>query len=159
MTTIQGHAAHQDGRIAIVISRFNEPVTSKLLAGALEALQKADVPKAKVDLVHVPGAFELPLAVEKLLKKKGYVGVVALGAVIRGDTPHFDYVCNECSRGIMDVMRQYQVPVSFGVITTDTAQQAYDRCGGKKGNKGADAVAALLEMIDVCQQVDGLKHD
>ena len=155
MSEIKGYTKHSSGHIAIVVSRFNEPVTEKLLAGALDALGKAGVPRAWVDVVHVPGAFEIPLVVERLLKQNHhYTGVLTLGAVIRGDTPHFDYVCNECSRGIMDLMQRYHVPISFGVLTTDTAEQAFDRCGGKKGNKGADTALALLETISVCQQID-----
>lgn len=154
MKEFKGEAKHISGSIAVVVSRFNEPVTSKLLEGAVEGLKAGGVPQSWVDVVHVPGAFELPLMVEQLIQTNRYVGVVALGAVIRGETPHFDYVCAGCTQGLMEVMLRYQCPVSFGVLTTDTAEQAFARCGGDKGNKGAEAVATLLEVLSVRQKVE-----
>ena len=154
MNEFIGEAKHISGSIAVVVSRFNEPVTNKLLQGAIEGLKAGGVPSSWVDVVHVPGAFELPLMVEHLIKTDRYVGVIALGAVIRGDTPHFDYVCEGCMQGLMDVMLRHQIPISFGVLTTDTADQAFARCGGEKGNKGTEAVATLLEVLSVRQEVE-----
>jgi len=148
-----GEGKHIAGSIAVVVSRFNEPVTIQLLEGAIIGLEAGGVPQSWVDVVHVPGAFELPLMTEQLIKTGRYVGVVALGAVIRGETPHFDYVCEGCTHGLMDVMLRHQTPVSFGVLTTDTADQAFARCGGDKGNKGAEAVDTLLEVLSVMHMV------
>jgi 6,7-dimethyl-8-ribityllumazine synthase len=128
-------------RFAIVVARFNSTITEKLLEGAREALAKA-----QVDVFHVPGAFELPLASKMLAQTHRYHGIVALGAVIRGDTPHFDYVAGEAARGLQDAALQTGIPVSFGVLTTDTIAQAESRCGGKDGNKGFDAAMTALEM-------------
>lgn len=131
-------------RFAIAVSRFNPEITAGLLAGAREALTEADVPADDVTVVRVPGAFELPLAAKKLAGR--YQAIVALGAVIRGDTPHFDYVAGECARGIQQVMLETGVPVVFGVLTTDTLEQAQARAGGAHGNKGYDAAMTALEM-------------
>ena len=136
---------HQDAQglaVAIIVARFNAPVTEKLLAGAQEALQEAKA--ERVDVFHVPGAFELPFAAARLVED--YDAIVALGAVIRGDTPHFDYVCSEAARGIQQVMLETGVPVSFGVLTTDTLEQAEARAGGVHGNKGYDAAMTAVEM-------------
>jgi 6,7-dimethyl-8-ribityllumazine synthase len=127
-------------KIAVVVARFNEAITGKLLEGAREALRTA----AAADVFYVPGAFELPLAAKKLAGR--YQAIVALGAVIRGDTPHFDYVAGECARGIQQVMLETGVPVVFGVLTTDTLEQAQARAGGAHGNKGYDAAMTALEM-------------
>ena len=154
MREFQGEAKHISGSVAVVVSRFNESITSKLLDGAIEGLQAGGVPQSWVDVVHVPGAFELPLMVEELIKTGRYVGVVALGAVILGETPHFDYVCEGCTHGLMQVMLRHQTPVSFGVLTTDTPDQALARCGGVKGNKGTAAAATLLEVLSVRQKVE-----
>ena len=147
---------YSTGRVAIAISRFNEDVTSRLLEGALDALKTAGVSEECIDLVYVPGAFELPIVLDTLLARKLHVGAIALGAVIRGDTPHFDYVCSECARGIMKVMLRHQVPVAFGVLTTDTEAHALERAGGKEGNKGADAALTLLDTVGVCQEIGSL---
>ena len=128
-------------RFAIVVARFNSMITDKLLAGARDALAKA-----QVDVFHVPGAFELPLAAKMLAQTRRYHGIVALGAVIRGDTPHFDYVAGEAARGLQDAALQTGIPVVFGVLTTDTLAQAESRTGGKDGNKGFDAGMTAIEM-------------
>ncbi len=128
-------------RFAIVVARFNSSITGKLLEGAREALAKA-----QVDIFHVPGAFELPLAAKMLAQTHRYHGIVALGAVIRGGTPHFDYVAGEAARGLQDVGLQTGIPVAFGVLTTDTLAQAESRSGGKDGNKGFDAAMTAIEM-------------
>jgi len=145
-----------DGRglkFAVVVSRFNQEITEKLLAGAQEALRDAgaDFP----DVFRVPGAFELPLAAKRLLSNGRYHGVVALGAVIRGETPHFDYVAGEAARGLQQVALETEKPVAFGVLTTDTLEQAEARAGGAHGNKGFDAAMTAIEMARFLQTVNG----
>lgn len=129
-------------RFAIVVAKFNQEITSKLLSGAKSALQGADT----CDEFEVPGAFELPLAVQRLAKCGRYDAIVALGAVIRGDTPHFDYVAGECARGLQQVTLETDVPVAFGVLTTDNLEQAEARAGGSAGNKGYDAAMTAIVM-------------
>ena len=143
-----------DGRglkFAVVVSRFNQEITEKLLAGAQEALRGAgaDFP----DVFHVPGAFELPLAAKRLLSSGRYHGVVALGAVVRGDTPHFDYVAGEAATGLARVAADTGVPVAFGVLTCNTLEQAIDRAGAKGGNKGFDAAMTAIEMADLLRRL------
>ena len=135
-------------RFAIVVARFNSMITEKLLDGAREALAKAEV-----DVFRVPGAFELPLAAKMLAQTHRYHGIIALGAVIRGDTPHFDYVAGEAARGIADASAESGVPVAFGVLTTDTEQQAIDRAGGRSANKGADAAMTAIEMANLLRRL------
>jgi 6,7-dimethyl-8-ribityllumazine synthase len=132
-------------RIAVVVARFNSGITNKLKNGALEALTKTGA-KA-VEVFSVPGAYELPLAAKMLAETGRWDGIVTLGAVIRGDTPHFDYVAGECARGLLDVMLQTKVPVAFGVLTTDNLEQAEARAGGAHGNKGFDAAMTTIEMV------------
>jgi 6,7-dimethyl-8-ribityllumazine synthase len=129
-------------------------VVDKLVAGALETLAQAGVRPEDIDLVRVPGAFELPLVAKRLAAAKRYEAVIALGAVIRGGTPHFDYVCNECARGVNDASLETGVPVLFGVLTCDDMQQANERAGGAHGNKGADCALAALEMISLLAKLD-----
>jgi 6,7-dimethyl-8-ribityllumazine synthase len=136
-------------RFAIVVSRFNSFVTDPLLAGALEALEQQGADVKLVDVVRVPGAWELPIAVRAIAARKKHDAIICLGAVIRGDTPHFDYVAGEAARGIADASAQSGVPVAFGVLTTDTVQQAVDRAGGKSGNKGFDAAMTAIEMANL----------
>jgi 6,7-dimethyl-8-ribityllumazine synthase len=131
-------------KFAIIVARFNSSITAKLLEGAQEALQKAGASGHEV--FHVPGAFELPLAAMKLARRGGFNGIVALGAIVRGDTPHFDYVAAETSRGLMRVSLDTGIPVAFGVLTTDTMEQAEARAGGSAGNKGFDAAMTAVEM-------------
>jgi 6,7-dimethyl-8-ribityllumazine synthase len=130
-------------RFAIVVARFNSSITERLRQGAAEALANA----ANVDTFHVPGAFELPLAAKQLAVSGRYDAIVTLGAVVRGGTPHFDYVAGECARGVQQVMLDTSLPVAFGVLTTDTVQQAEDRAGGQHGNKGFDAAMTAIEMV------------
>lgn len=151
---LEGDSAAEGARIAVVAARFNGFVVDKLIAGAFEALRQQGVPDDEVTLVRVPGAFELPLAVQELAASGEYDAVVALGAVIRGETPHFDFVAGECARGLSQVALDTGVPVAFGVLTCDTAEQALDRAGGKAGNKGADAVMTALEMANLLQLLD-----
>jgi 6,7-dimethyl-8-ribityllumazine synthase len=138
-----------DGRgrnLAIAVSHFNNSITERLLAGAMEALLESDVRKEDVTITRVPGTFELPLASKWLAQTGKYDAVLALGAVIRGETPHFDYICSQASRGIMQVSLETGVPVIFGVLTCDNSEQAIERAGGRAGNKGAEAALAGLEM-------------
>jgi 6,7-dimethyl-8-ribityllumazine synthase len=143
-------------RVAVVASRFNEPIVKKLVDGALEALLKYGVVFEDIDVVWVPGAWELPLAARWLLASERYDGIVAVGAVIRGDTAHFDYIAGEASRGLADASTESETPIGFGVLTTDTDEQAEERAGGAHGNKGWDAAVAMLEMADL---VDRLNPD
>lgn len=144
-------------RIVVVASRFNEDVVKKLVDGALEALVKHGVSFDDIDVVWVPGAWELPLAARLLLNSERYDGLVALGAVIRGETAHFDFIAAETSRGLADVSMQSETPVGFGVLTCDTDEQAEARAGGNHGNKGWDAAIAVLEMVDLANRID--PHD
>ncbi|MDQ3674967.1 MAG: 6,7-dimethyl-8-ribityllumazine synthase [Gemmatimonadota bacterium] len=144
-------------RIVVVASRFNESVVKKLVDGALEALVEHGVSFDDIDVVWVPGAWELPLAARWLLASERYDGLVALGAVIRGETAHFDFIAAETSRGLADVSMQSETPVGFGVLTCDTDEQAEARAGGNHGNKGWDAAVATLEMIDLGNRVE--PHD
>jgi 6,7-dimethyl-8-ribityllumazine synthase len=145
------------GRVAILVSRYNELITSRLLEGALACCAEAGVARADVDVVWVPGAFELPVAAAAAAGTKRYACLVALGAVIRGDTPHFEYVAGEAARGLNTVAVQHGLPVGFGVLTVDTMQQAVDRAGGSAGNKGHEAAAAALQAADVLAQLRGLE--
>ena len=140
-------------RLALVVSRFNEAVTTRLLAGAREALTQHGVNEDDVDIAWVPGAFELPLAARRLAESHRYDAIVCLGAVIRGETPHFEYVSAEVARGVSEVSRDTGVPAVFGVITPDTREQALARAGGSKANKGAEAVATAIEMVNLLRQL------
>jgi len=135
------------------VARFNQAVTDALLAGALEALTKHGVADDAIDVAVVPGAFELPLCASRLAAAGRYDTIVCLGAVIRGETPHFDFVAGEAARGLAEVARQYDLPVSFGVLTTDDMAQALARAGGSHGNKGYDAAVTALEMVQVLRAV------
>lgn len=134
-------------RIAVIASRFNSSVTEELVRGALACLAQSGTNLRSSDVVWVPGAFELPYAAEMTIRSRRVDAVVCLGAVIRGETPHFEFVASECARGIQDVMLRTRVPVAFGVLTTNTLAQAKDRAGGSMGNKGWDAASTALEMI------------
>ena len=145
--------ARSRGRVAVLVSRYNELVTTRLLEGARAALRDAGVATEAVDVVWVPGAFELPAAAAAAAATGRYACLVALGAVIRGDTPHFDYVAGEAARGLGDVAVRHALPVGFGVLTVDTMQQATDRAGGAAGNKGYEAAEAALATADVIAQL------
>lgn len=153
MTTYSGDYLAPKGKILIVVSRFNESITSKLLAGAQDTLLRHQVSAEQLDVVWVPGAFEIPGMVHYLLAKRDYAGVLTLGAVIRGETSHYDYVCNEAAKGIGQLALTNAAPITFGVLTTDTLEQAQQRAGGKAGNKGSEVAADILEMIDLRRQV------
>ena len=145
----------QGRRCAVVVSRFNETITQRLLEGALDALVRHGVAFDDVDVFWVPGAWELPAAARRVAASERYDTLVALGAVIRGDTPHFDYVAGEASRGLSLASADFDIPIAFGVLTCDTMAQAEARAGGEHGNKGWDAALAALEMADLFDQVDG----
>lgn len=149
MTTFKGQITGQGLKVGIVVARFNEFVTKQLLSGAQESLQQHGVNANDIDVAWVPGAFEIPLTVQKMINTKRYNGVIALGAVIRGATAHFDYVCSGVTTGVASVSLATDTPVMFGVLTTDTIEQAMDRAGFKSGNKGADCAVSLLETINV----------
>lgn len=146
-------------RIAVVASRFNEIITQKLVDGALDALTKHGVAYDDVDVVWVPGAWELPIAARHALGSGRYEALVAVGAVIRGETPHFDYVAGEASRGLMEAAREFDLPVGFGLLTCDDMAQAEARAGGAHGNKGWDAAVAALEMADLFARLDAGSDD
>lgn len=154
MAEFTGNPVGSSRRIAVVASRFNETVTRALVDGALDALVRHGTAFDDVDVIWVPGAWELPVAVRKAMATERYDAVVALGAVIRGDTPHFDYVAGEASRGLAEASRDSDVPVGFGLLTCDNMEQALERCGGAHGNKGWDAAVAALEMADLLDQMD-----
>ena len=153
MAEFSGTPTGSGRRVAVVASRFNENVTRALVDGALDALVRHGVGFDDVDVFWVPGAWELPLAVRQAMATARYDVVVALGAVIRGDTPHFDYVAGEASRGLSDASRDSDIPLGFGLLTCDTMEQALARCGGEHGNKGWDAALAALEMADLLDQM------
>jgi 6,7-dimethyl-8-ribityllumazine synthase len=153
MKTSEGQLIIRDERIAIIAARFNESIVDNLINGALDALKRHGAGDNQLQLVRVPGAYELPLAAQRLAKSRQADGIVALGAVIRGATPHFDYVCSECASGLSRVSLEYDVPIGFGVLTCDTIEQAMERAGTKAGNKGADAAMAVVEMIGLLQQL------
>jgi 6,7-dimethyl-8-ribityllumazine synthase len=153
MAEITGSPRGAGKRIAIVASRFNEPITTKLVEGANDALARHGVAAEKIDVVWVPGAWELPAAACRLFDTGEYDAIVAIGAVIRGETPHFDFVAGECARGLAQAQADYGKPIGFGVLTTDTLEQAEARAGGAHGNKGWDAALAALEMTDFFERV------
>jgi len=155
MKVIEGNMAAPDARIAIVVARFNSFINENLLSGALDVLKRqGQVHDDNLTLVRVPGAVEIPLAVKKLAKSGQFDAVIALGCVIRGGTYHFDLVANESSKGMAQVMLEHEVPVAFGVLTTENIEQAIERAGTKAGNKGAEAALSALEMINVLKQLD-----
>ena len=144
-----------DARIAIVAARFNQEIVDELLAGCVRRLEDQGISNDRVDVQRVPGAFELPLAAKLLAQTKKYSAVICLGAVVRGETPHFEYVAGESARGIAEVALSEKLPVIFGVLTTENEQQAWDRCGGKNGHAGERAADAALEMIALVCRIAG----
>ncbi|WP_297670051.1 6,7-dimethyl-8-ribityllumazine synthase [uncultured Desulfovibrio sp.] len=153
VTTIVGQLDAKGLKVAIVAARFNDFIVDRLISGALDYLERHGIDDADVTLVRVPGAFELPLVCRKLAACGKYSGVLALGAVIRGGTPHFDYVCAEASKGIAQSMLESGTPIGFGLLTCDTIEQAIERAGSKGGNKGVEAAAAMLETIRVMEKL------
>lgn len=151
--TFEGNLVGEGLKIGIVVGRFNDLITIRLLDGAKDALKRHGVKEEDVSLAFVPGAFELPLVAKKMALSKQYDAVITLGAVIRGATPHFDYVCNEAAKGIAQASYQSEVPVIFGVLTTETIEQAIERAGTKAGNKGWEAATSAIEMANLLKQV------
>jgi len=154
MERIEGDFSTPMGRIALLASRFNDLIVARLIEGARDALLRHGVEDADLTLIRVPGAFELPLTADKLAASGRFAAIVALGCVIRGDTAHFDYVAGGASNGLMQVALDHGLPVGFGVLTVDTMEQALDRAGGKAGNKGADAALAIIEQLNLLQQLE-----
>ncbi|MDR5609420.1 6,7-dimethyl-8-ribityllumazine synthase [Arsenophonus sp. ENCA] len=156
MKVIKGTVAAPKARIAIVVARFNHFINNSLLEGAIDTLERVgQVAKENITVVWVPGAYELPLTIKTLAETKKYDAVVALASVIRGATSHFEYVAGECSAGLSNVAMTSNIPVAFGVLTTEDIEQAIERAGTKAGNKGADAALAALEMVNVIQAIKG----
>lgn len=147
--TIEGDFTSGKGKFAIVVGRWNSFVVESLLSGALDTLKRHGVADTQISIVRVPGAFEIPLVCQKIAEQKKVDAIIALGAVIRGGTPHFEFVAGECTKGLAQVMMQYGVPVAFGVLTVDTIEQAVERAGTKAGNKGVEAATSALEMVSL----------
>lgn len=152
--TIEGDFSATTGRYTIIVSRFNGFVVEGLLSGALDTLHRHGVPENNITVVRVPGAFEIPTAAQKVAKQGDADAIIALGVVIRGATPHFDYVAGECASGVSRVSLEEQIPIAFGVLTTDTIEQAIERSGTKAGNKGVDAAMTALEMVSLLRKLD-----
>ncbi|ABG39840.1 MULTISPECIES: 6,7-dimethyl-8-ribityllumazine synthase [Paraglaciecola] len=156
MNIIEGNIRATGKKFALVVSRFNSFVVESLVEGALDTLERhGEVNSQDITLVRVPGAYELPIAAKKLAEKGTFDGIIALGAVIRGGTPHFEFVAGECNKGLAQVSLEFGIPVSFGVITTDSIEQAIERSGTKAGNKGAEAALGALEMVNVMANIEG----
>ncbi|MDO4409099.1 MAG: 6,7-dimethyl-8-ribityllumazine synthase [Eubacteriales bacterium] len=153
MKTFEGKMVAKGIRVGIVVARFNEFITSKLLGGAMDALVRHDINEDDVDVAWVPGAFEIPLIAKKMAKSGKYDAVIALGAVIRGSTSHYDYVCNEVSKGVAAASLDSGVPVMFGVVTTENIEQAIERAGTKAGNKGYDCALGAIEMVNLIREM------
>lgn len=153
MNTLEGKLVATDMKVGIVAGRFNEFITSKLVGGAMDGLLRHDVKDVDVDIAWVPGAFEIPLVASKMAKSGKYDAVICLGAVIRGDTTHYDYVCNEVSKGIATVSLESGIPVMFGVLTTENIEQAIARAGSKGGNKGYDCALGAVEMVNLLRTI------
>lgn len=153
MRTLEGKFNGKGLRIGIVAGRFNEFITSKLVGGAVDVLKRNDVNDEDIDIAWVPGAFEIPLITKKMAESKKYDAILTLGTVIKGATPHFDYVCAEVSKGVAQISLQTGLPVMFGVLTTNNIEEAIERAGTKAGNKGADVAFGALEMIDLIKNI------
>lgn len=154
MRVLEGKVVAQGIRVGIVAARFNEFITSKLVGGALDGLKRHDVKEEDIDVAWVPGAFEIPLIASKMAKSKKYDAVICVGAVIRGSTSHYDYVCSEVSKGIANVSLNSDIPVMFGVLTTDNIEQAIERAGSKAGNKGFECATGAIEMVNLIRELE-----
>ena len=150
---IEGDFSANTAKFTLVVGRFNSTIVDNLCAGAIDTLRRQGVPEANITVVRVPGAYEMPLAAKRVAAKGGTDAIIALGAVIRGGTPHFDFVAGECSSGLSRVSLDHEIPIAFGVLTTDTIEQAVERSGTKAGNKGADAAMTALEMISLLRNI------
>jgi 6,7-dimethyl-8-ribityllumazine synthase len=151
---IEGEVLARDLRFAFVAARFNDFVVEPLIRGALDALKRHGASEKQIEIVRVPGAFDIPIVARKLALSRRYDALIALGAVVRGQTPHFDFVAGECASGLARIALECGVPIAFGVLTTDTMEQAVDRAGGKAGNKGADAALAAIEMANLLRRLE-----
>lgn len=154
MRVLEGKLVSEDIKVGIIAARFNEIIVSKLIGGALDGLKRHNVKEEDIDLAWVPGAFEIPLVAEKMAQSGRYDAVICLGAVIRGATTHYDYVCNEVSKGIAHVSLESKIPVMFGVVTTENIEQAIERAGSKAGNKGYDCALGAIEMVNLLRQIE-----
>lgn len=154
MKNINGNLTAEGLKFAIVVGRFNSLITEKLLEGALDCIERHNGNPENITVVRVPGSFEIPLTAKKLAKSGKYDAVICLGAVIRGSTPHFDYVANEVTKGIAQVSLETEIPVAYGILTTDTIEQAIERAGTKMGNKGFDAALTAIEMVNVLKGME-----
>lgn len=154
MRVLEGKVVAQGIRVGIVAARFNEFITSKLVGGALDGLKRHDVKEEDIDVAWVPGAFEIPPIASKMAKSKKYDAVICVGAVIRGSTSHYDYVCSEVSKGIANVSLNSDIPVMFGVLTTDNIEQAIERAGSKAGNKGYECATGAIEMVNLIRALE-----
>ena len=150
----EGHLVDSTHKFAIVVARFNSFITDKLVEGALDTIERHGGNKQNVDVFKVPGCFEVPMAAQKLASKSKYDAIICLGTPIRGETPHFDYIASECTKVIAAIALQAQIPVTYGIITANTVDQAVNRAGVKVGNKGADAALAAIEMVDLYNKID-----
>lgn len=154
MSVFEGKVVSENIKIGIVVARFNEFITSKLLGSAMDGLERHNVAKEDIDVAWVPGAFEIPLIAKKMANSGKYDAVICLGAVIRGATSHYDYVCNEVSKGIASVSLAADIPVMFGVVTTENIEQAIERAGTKAGNKGYDCALGAIEMVNLIREIE-----
>ena len=157
MKVFEGNFSTNDVKIGIVAARFNEFITSKLLSGAMDALNRHEIAADNIDVAWVPGAFEIPLIAKKMANSRKYDAVICLGAVIRGSTSHYDYVCSEVSKGIAHISLESEIPVMFGVLTTENIEQAIERAGTKAGNKGYDVAMGAIEMVNLIKNLGGAK--
>ncbi|HHN64511.1 MAG TPA: 6,7-dimethyl-8-ribityllumazine synthase [Nitrospirae bacterium] len=153
MKVFEGEVTGKGLRFCIIASRFNDFITTKLIEGALDALRRHGTADKDIDIVRVPGAFEIPLTAKKIAGKGGYDGIIALGTIIRGATPHFDYVASEAAKGIALASMETGTPIAFGIITSDTIEQAIERAGSKAGNKGWDAAITAMEMANLLKKI------
>jgi len=152
--TFEGDMLVRDARFALLVARFNSFVVESLLAGAVDTLKRHGADDKDLHIIRVPGAFEMPLAAQRLAATKKYDAIIALGAVIRGGTPHFEYVAGECTKGLASVSMQFDIPVAFGVLTVDSIEQAIERAGTKAGNKGAEAALSAIEMVSLLKRME-----
>lgn len=154
MKTIEGNMINQGGKFALLVARFNSFVVESLVEGAVDALKRHGVNEADIEIIRVPGAFEMPIAAQRIASQNKYDAIIALGAVIRGGTPHFEYVAGECVKGLSQVSLNANLPIAFGVLTVDSIEQAIERAGTKAGNKGAEAALSALEMVNLFSQLE-----
>lgn len=153
LKVIEGKLTTPNGKFAILVARFNSYIVESLLDGAIDTLKRHGVTEDNIEVIRVPGAFEMPIAAQRIAKQNSYSAIIALGAVIRGGTPHFDYVAGECVKGLSQVSLNADIPVSFGVLTVDSIEQAIERAGTKAGNKGAEAAITALEMVNLFNEM------